>query len=190
VLCGGKSRRMGEDKCFINYHGKPQCYYVYEMLQQFCIETLISCNIEQSRLIDKHFKIVEDSEVYIDRGPATGVLTAFNAFPRNDFLVIGCDYPLLSETEIRNFVESIPANSMAASFYDRHEQCYQPVLAWYSSAAGSVLLKSTKDARFSLKHLLHDVNAYKHLPIDEALLLSADTKEVSEKMMQLINNNR
>jgi molybdenum cofactor guanylyltransferase len=187
VLCGGKSSRMGEDKCFINYHGKPQYYYVYEMLQQFCAETIISCNAEQSPLIDKKFKTLEDLEVYADRGPATGVLTAFSAFPQKDLLVIACDYPLLSETELRNFLQSIPPNSMAASFYNDHEQCYQPVLAWYSSASGAELLKSAEDIQLSLKQLLQYVDAYKHTPIDAASMLSADTQKVREKVMKLTN---
>ncbi len=84
---------MREDKSFLNYHGKAQCYHVYEILQEVCADTFISCNAEQSPLIDRKFKALEDLELYAHRGPATGVLTAFSRYPQKDFLVIGCDYP-------------------------------------------------------------------------------------------------
>jgi molybdenum cofactor guanylyltransferase len=189
VLCGGKSSRMGEDKCFLNYHGKAQCYYVYDMLQKFCSETFISCNADQSTVIDRNFKTLEDIDSYANKGPATGVLTAFSAYPDKDFLVIACDYPLLAENDISHFLESFPANSVAAAFYDDYEQCYHPVIAWYSSEAGALLMQSSQNAHFSLKSLLQSTNAYKHSPVNPSSLMGVDTKEDSRRVIQLTNNN-
>ena len=185
VLCGGRSTRMGEDKSFIAYHGKPQCYHIYEMLQEFCKEVFISCNAEQSHLINKNFKTLEDQKAHENKGPATGVLTAFNAYPEKNFIVIGCDYPLLTRAEIRHFLASIPPASVAAAFYDHQEECYQPVIAWYSSEAGAALKKS----QASLKQLLQDTNAYKHTPLDMSSLISADTKAASEQLKLIANLN-
>ena len=180
---------MREDKSFLNYHGKAQCYHVYEMLQQVCTGTFISCNAEQSPVIDKKFNTLEDLKVYANKGPATGVLTAFSMYPLKDFLVIGCDYPLLSEAEIRHFLANIPEGSDAAAFYDEHDQCYQPVVAWYSSEAGSLFLKLAENEQYTLKRFLESVNAFKHLPLDAKSLLSVDTIEESEEVMQLIKHN-
>jgi len=177
---------MGEDKSFIAYHGKPQCYHLYEMLQQFCTECFISCNANQSNLINKNFRILEDHKAHENKGPATGVLTAFLAYPEKNFLVIGCDYPLLTSTEIRRFLASIPPASVAAAFYDHQEECYQPVIAWYSSEAGAVLMKS----QVSLKQLLQNTNAYKHTPLDPSSLISVDTKEASEQAKLIANLNQ
>lgn len=180
---------MKEDKSFLNYHGKAQCYHVSDMLQRICAGSFISCNAQQSPLIDKKYKKLEDLDKYAHQGPATGVLTAFSNHPLKDFLVVGCDYPLLSEVEIRHFLANIPTGSVAAAFYDEHDQCYQPVVAWYSSEAGSLFVKSTENEKYSLKRLLESVNAFKHLPLDPALLLSVDTREASEEVMRLTNNN-
>ena len=180
---------MREDKSFLNYHGKAQCYHVYEILEQVCTGTFISCNAEQSPVIDKKFKTLVDLEVYAHKGPATGVLTAFSMYPLKDFLVIGCDYPFLSEAEIRHFLSNIPAGSVAAAFYDEHDQCYQPVVAWYSSEAGSLLMKLAENEQYTLKRLLESVNAFKHLPHDPKSLLSVDTKEASEEVMKLTKLN-
>ena len=180
---------MGEDKCFLNYHGKAQCYHVYEMLQQFCEETFISCNADQSGSIDKEFKTVEDIDAFADKGPATGVLSAFSTHPQKDLLIIACDYPLLTQDEIRNFLENIPPGSIAAAFYDEQAQSYQPVLAWYSCEAGTHLMKSSENEEFSLKRFLESVNAYKYIPLNPLSMKSIDTEDERERVMQLTNNN-
>jgi molybdopterin-guanine dinucleotide biosynthesis protein A len=178
---------MGEDKCFLVYHDKPQCYYVYEMLQQFCAATFLSCNAAQSHKIDRHYRTLEDAPPFLDKGPATGLLTAFTAFPQNDFLVIGCDYPLLTEHEITHFLDNIPLASVAAAFYDEPGQGYQPVMAWYSSAAGDLLLKKPNA---SLKELLQMVQAYKHIPLNASSIISVDTITAREKVIQSTNFNQ
>jgi molybdopterin-guanine dinucleotide biosynthesis protein A len=58
------------------------------MLQQICAVTFISCNADQIRVIEKKYKTLEDLEVYANKGPATGVLTAFSSYPLKDFLII------------------------------------------------------------------------------------------------------
>ena len=185
VLCGGGSTRMGEDKSFLIYHHKPQYQHVCEMLQEFCLETYISCNHKQSETIYKTFKRLEDEQAFENNGPATGVMTAFSKNPEKDFLVVACDYPLLTTAELKHFLESIPASSSAAAFYNEYEQCYEPVIAWYSAGAGSLLLQLPQ----SLKQLLENVNAYKHIPLDAASITSADTKAAREKIVQLTNCN-
>ena len=47
VLAGGKSQRMGEDKGQINYHGKPQREYLYDLLNGFTESTYMSCRPDQ-----------------------------------------------------------------------------------------------------------------------------------------------
>ena len=178
---------MGEDKSFLSYHNKPQCYHIYEMLQQFCKETFISCNAEQSSRIESAYRIIRDDWSFANRGPATGVLTAFSINPQKDLLVIACDYPLLYAAEIDHFIKNIPGKSIAAAFYNAHEECYVPVLAWYSAAAGSMLLQSPQ---LSLQQLLKHLDAYKHTPVNSDSIKSVDTKEESEKVMHLTNQNR
>jgi molybdopterin-guanine dinucleotide biosynthesis protein A len=186
VLCGGKSSRMGEDKGFLIYHNKPQYQHIFEMLQECCIETYISCNSDQSQTIDKQFNIIEDDNDYADKGPATGLLTAFSKHPQKDFLVVACDYPLLTEAEIKHFLDNIPARSTAAAFYDEQEQCYQSVIAWYSAEAGTLLMQTPQ---LPLKRLLENLNAHRHIPLDAASITSADTKATREKILQLTNLN-
>lgn len=178
---------MGEDKYMLNYHGKPQCYHVYELLQPFCNTVAISCNSMQTLLIDQSYNTLEDLPAYADAGPATGLLTAFESLPENDFLVIGCDYPFLTQQEISLFLKNIPANAKAASFYDEQDQRYQPVLAWYSSTLAPALFETFQEQNASLQQFLKMVNASRYIPIDPISMLSVDEKTGHAEALRVIN---
>src|ERR1043165_6645961 len=97
VVCGGQSSRMGTDKSMLNYHGKPQRYYLYEWLQQWCEEVYISCNADQAATIPGSYNTIADKDEWKDMGPMTGLLSVHTMLPGADMLVIGCDYPLLTK---------------------------------------------------------------------------------------------
>jgi hypothetical protein len=48
-------------------------------------------------------------------------------------------------------------------------------------------MKFAENETLSLKQLLESVNAFKHLPLDAKSLVSVDTIEESEKVMQFTN---
>ena len=60
VLCGGKSTRMGTDKSMLQYHSKPQRYYVYDLLFPLCEKVFISCNEQQSSTIEVGYDYIQD----------------------------------------------------------------------------------------------------------------------------------
>src|SRR4051812_24633015 len=93
IACGGKSSRMGFDKSTIVYHGKPQRYHVYNLLQPFCEKIFISCNHEQAASILPEYSFIVDTERAQHRGPIAALVSAFEQFPGASFLLIGCDYP-------------------------------------------------------------------------------------------------
>ena len=66
ILAGGKSKRMGQDKGRINYHGKDQRSYLYELMHEFTDEVYISCRKDQVEEL-KDFKVVEDK--FLGLGP-------------------------------------------------------------------------------------------------------------------------
>jgi molybdopterin-guanine dinucleotide biosynthesis protein A len=180
VLCGGKSSRMGTDKSILKYHDKPQCYHIYDMLAPLCAETFISCNSSQASGLEKGYNIIEDADLFKNAGPLTGVLSAFNKFPGSSFVTIGCDYPFLGKEELQRFISSLNSNSIASAFYDNLEQCYQPVLAWYSAAASALLQKNFSEENYSLLHFLKSINADKYDPADRSSMFSIDTSEERE----------
>ncbi|RYE15297.1 MAG: molybdenum cofactor guanylyltransferase, partial [Sphingobacteriales bacterium] len=104
VVCGGKSTRMGTDKSILNYHGQPQRYHLYNMLNTLCERSFISCNGEQATTIPDKYAVIVDDDKYGDIGPMKALLTAIDKHPNKSFLVVGCDYPYQNENELRRLI--------------------------------------------------------------------------------------
>ncbi len=184
VVCGGASSRMGKDKSMLKYYEKPQRYHVYKMLVPFCEEVYISCNAAQVETIDTGYKLLTDIETYNNTGPMGALLSAFNNFPHQNILFIGCDYPYLTGIELTNFSKLCKTEPVA--FFNKKENMYEPLLAWYPASTAKPLNKMWQASRFSLQHFLKEVNAVKYYPAAVKSIVSVDTYADYLEALQII----
>jgi molybdopterin-guanine dinucleotide biosynthesis protein A len=181
IVCGGESSRMGTDKSLLDYHGRPQRYFIYTMLSTLCDETFISCNAEQAKTIEKSFNTIIDAPAYAGHGPMAGLLSAFDRYPGTNWLVVGCDYPFITRKALNDFIKNTEPEKIAAAFYNTKENMYDPMLAWYSYPALDDIKKMFAREEYSLQHFLKKRNAEKYFPSDDKLMQSVDTMEEFEK---------
>ena len=184
IVCGGESSRMGVDKSLLDYHGKPQRYYIYTMLRTICDEAFISCTTEQAKSIDKSFNVITDASAYAGHGPMAALLSAFDRYPGTDWLVTGCDYPFITRNSLNDFIKTTNRNKTAAAFYNSKENIYDPMLAWYSYLALDEIKKMFARNEYSLQHFLKKGDAEKYSPADNRVMQSVDTREEFEKAKQ------
>jgi molybdenum cofactor guanylyltransferase len=185
VMCGGQSTRMGTDKSMLQYYNKPQRYHVYNMLQPLCEKVFISCKAEQTKNIEAEYNFIKDDEIYGNIGPMAALLTAFTKYPDKNILLIGCDYPFLKAEELKTFSDK--CKDLSAAFYNKADDVYEPMLAWYPSTCFSKLKMMFDEKQFSLQHFLKDNNAIKYLPVDRNCIKSIDTKEAFAQTIKKIN---
>jgi molybdopterin-guanine dinucleotide biosynthesis protein A len=186
VMCGGNSSRMGTDKSMLQYFEKPQRYYVYDMLLPYCEKVFISCNNDQANSIEAGYNFIPDDETFSNIGPMAALLTAFTKYPDRHMLLIGCDYPFLKAAELEIF--SKLCIDIPVSFYNKDEDVYEPMLAWYPYTCFDKL-KTMYDAKqFSLQHFLKHNNAIKYLPFDINSIKSIDTSEDFSKARNSIKS--
>ncbi len=176
VICGGESTRMGTDKSLLVYYQKPQHEHVADLLAPLCEHVILCCNAEQYKTFRTGYPKLADLPEFAGAGPMSGLLTAFEAFPGNDFLVAGCDYPYLTTDELANFLHHTDKDLPASAFYNQNA-FYEPLLGWYSRSAGDALLKTFKNGSRSLQRFLQAENAGKYRPMSERTMLSVDTME-------------
>jgi molybdenum cofactor guanylyltransferase len=138
VLAGGKSQRMGHDKGLIDYHGKPQREYLYDLLSEICAATYFSCRSEQVEAL-KEFQTIPDS--FDDLGPFGGILSAFRQNPNVAWLVVACDLPLLDKEAIEELVSQQNHSKIATSFYSETTNFPEPLIAIWQPRSYSVLLQ-------------------------------------------------
>ncbi|MFK7948442.1 MAG: NTP transferase domain-containing protein [Saprospiraceae bacterium] len=138
VLAGGKSQRMGRDKGLINYHGKPQREYLYDLLEYFCDNVYFSCRPEQVESL-KGFKTIPDT--FHDLGPFGGILSAFRQNPNAAWLVVACDLPLLDEEAIQELIDNQNHSKNATAFYNEITDFPEPLITIWQPRSYPVLLQ-------------------------------------------------
>lgn len=184
VLCGGKSSRMGSDKSMLTYFVKPQRYHLYNMLNNICSRVYISC---RSRTEDPDLPFIADLDCYAGIGPAAALLSAFTQFPGKSFLITGCDYPFLSESDLRDFLTKVRGNKPAAAFYIEKENIFEPLLGYYTYDCFSFLKEMFHEGQYSLQHFLRSVSAEKYVPADKIIMSGVNTPAEFVKAKEMIN---
>src|SRR5690349_4297820 len=87
VLAGGKSERMGVDKAALEFHGKPQLVWAYELLSQVCDRTFVSVRPDQADdPVRARLPQIVDLQPGI--GPIAGISAAFTRHPDSAWLVL------------------------------------------------------------------------------------------------------
>lgn len=158
VLCGGQSVRMGRDKAFIQYHTKEQYAHVADLMNTFCKEVFVSCNNLQESKITQSYQAILDNATFVDGGPMTGVLSAFNELHNSSLLVIGCDYPHFTATDMKALIDA-RENEIDVVCYHNHESGFdEPLLAIYEKQCAPLLLDFYKTGNTSLQQFLKTVN--------------------------------
>ncbi|KAA5535137.1 molybdenum cofactor guanylyltransferase [Taibaiella lutea] len=184
VVCGGKSSRMGTDKSMLRYYDEPQRYHIAKLLQPFCTDVYISLNNNQEEVHE--YKIIRDNATFDNLGPMTGLLSAYDALPDKNFLFIGCDYPLLTAEELSLFVQSINQTTKASAFFNKAENLYEPLLAYYPSGFGQELKDYFLQGNNSLQKLLFRSAAERYIPMNKDAFRSVDNQVDFEEVMAII----
>ncbi|MDZ7693056.1 MAG: NTP transferase domain-containing protein [Balneolaceae bacterium] len=138
VLAGGKSTRMHTDKTVLEYHGKPQRDHLYELLDDFCDDTFISCRQEQADEIPHDFKCITDS--FLGMGPMGALLSAFRQNPDTAWLSVACDLPHLSRTSLQYLADHRNPSKIATAFNSPDSSFPEPLITIWEPKSYPVLL--------------------------------------------------
>lgn len=101
VLAGGKSSRLGRDKAWLTFFGRPLLCRVADVLARVTGEVLVSGR--DPSVFGLEAPWLPDATPGL--GPAGGVSTVLAAVKRS-CLVVSCDLPFLDEATVRRLVEA------------------------------------------------------------------------------------
>ncbi len=145
VLTGGKSTRMREDKSLLNYHGKTQVEFCYELLKGFCEKVFISNRKDQSSLPGhKGLPQIHDHKNYLGIGPLAGILSALKEYPKVSWLVLACDLPFVTSQTIETLIKNRNPKRLATAYKSTHNQLPEPLCAIYEPNFRPAILKFLK----------------------------------------------
>ena len=148
LLAGGESRRMGQDKATLVFHGKPLWQIQLDLLRKLQPrEICLSARTDPAwRSAEVHF--VPDQAP--SRGPLSGLAATLSRIRTDHLLALAIDMPLMTEDFLRSLCDSIkPSCGVVPMIGDRAE----PLAAIYPKGADSDVIAALSGCDFSLQSL-------------------------------------
>mgnify|MGYP002633087711 FL=1 len=188
VLAGGSSARMGRDKGSIEYHGVAQVLWLQQLLAELCESVYISISPKLRKMTPyRDLPLIVDQHSV--KGPAAGLLAAWEVFPESAWLAVAIDLPFINKTLLENLKKGREPNSLATA-YLHNSGVLEPVCAVYEPHARQELVKDIKDKNVSLRRVL-EFGPTTKLPLSKSRILTSinTPEEHKEACMRLSSNN-
>ncbi len=173
VLAGGRSRRMGSDKGLINYHGKPQREFLFELLEKFCDKVYTSCRIDQH--VPLALNPVQDKFDF--ESPLNGILSAFEMDKSVSWLAIAVDLPFVNQDVLQFLIVNRDKDKVATCFYDSGGQLPEPLIAIWERSSYSLLKEFHQQGNISPREFLIGHDTKKLFYPDSKIHININTPE-------------
>ena len=109
ILAGGKSKRMGKDKLFLDLDKKPMIQHTLDKVKKYFNKVIVVTNNENIFFKENNLITVKDC-LEGQLGPLVGILTAMEwakkNFPKCQWIAtFPCDTPFFPESVILKFIQ-------------------------------------------------------------------------------------
>ena len=105
VLAGGQSKRMGQDKAFLEVGRRRVIERVLETVSPLTDDLFISTNSPE-KYAEFNLRLVAD--IYPDKAALGGIYSVIYAARHQSVLVVACDMPFLNVELLQYLIELIP----------------------------------------------------------------------------------
>lgn len=138
ILAGGFSKRMGQDKALLDFHGMPQIEYVHELLNRYCSKVYLSKRSNQKPY--KRMMCIDDDAQFADTGPLGGILSAMKKHPDESWVVMACDLPFVDHKALKALLAARDPQKLATAFISSRDHLPEPLCAiWEGKGYGAIL---------------------------------------------------
>ena len=144
VLSGGKSKRMGQDKALLERGGQSQLAFMMALLEPQVARVFVSTREEQKDEPERH-QFAQIVDQYDDMGPLAGILSAMDAYPDVDWLVVACDLPNIRVETIRYLLEKRSVEHPFTAYVSSHDGLPEPLCAIYRSGSAAAIRRFADD---------------------------------------------
>lgn len=172
VLCGGESRRMGQDKAMLELDGSPLVVRIAGVLR-FVTEpvTLVG---PRNRYEGLGFPVIEDA--HRGSGPLSGIVAALEHTGSPRALVVACDLVGLD----REFVSQLCRKSLESNGFDawvgeHPERGIEPLCAVYHVRTLDRLRAHLLAKRLKLRDILKEMRIARVPAADPAIFRNVNT---------------
>jgi molybdenum cofactor guanylyltransferase len=153
VLAGGKSSRMGKDKCLLRVGGRTLLESALEKVRAVAERV---CIVGSRPDLAHYAAILPD--IYADCGPLGGIHAALFGAPGNLNVMLAVDMPLVPAAFLKKMLAAA-ASSKAVVTYPRTSDGYQPLCAVYRREFFRIAEEALKAGRYKIDPLFSRVTS-------------------------------
>lgn len=144
VLAGGESRRMGHDKALLVRDGRSQLAHIAALLEGITDRVYVSSRQEQQDDPERsRFENIVDG--YEGIGPIAGILSAMDAHPHADWLVVACDLPNIDEATLSFLIDNTKQKQPFTAFKSNYDGLPEPLCALYRCGSDAIIRRFVDD---------------------------------------------
>jgi molybdopterin-guanine dinucleotide biosynthesis protein A len=173
VLIGGKSTRMGTDKSILNYHGKPQREFLFDLLSDSLNTENVFYSVREPNQINSS-QIIADK--FLNLGPFGGICSAFQYNPNVAWLVVATDLPNFNKETLSLLLKHRNPSKIATTFKGKNKQFPEPLITIWEPKAYSILLQFLAQGYSCPRKVLINNNV-EIVEIDDEIIQNINTKE-------------
>lgn len=128
IQAGGKSTRMGQDKSFVPFDGRPMIEVVIDRVAGLGAELILITNKPDAYA---HLGLPMFGDMFLDAGPLGGIYTAVHHAAHPHTLVVACDMPRLNRELLQYMIDLRETADIVVPRWDKFPE---PLHAIYSKA--------------------------------------------------------
>jgi len=152
VLAGGQSRRMGTDKAFIDWKGRPLLQHALELAASVCPRLSI---VGATDKFSRFGPVVEDH--FLARGPLAGIHAALRSSKADLNLILAVDLPFLEPRFLKFLLEQAQQSTPLVTV-PRTADGWQPLCAVYRRDFAEVADTALRLGRNKIDPLFSEVD--------------------------------
>lgn len=154
ILSGGQSSRMGSDKGFVLFKGKPLIEHALKLIRPLCREILISANHEDYRVYG--YPVINDTVQSI--GPLGGISSCLPLASFQNVFITGCDIPEISDDILQEMFDMLMKYDMISLRLPNNR--IQPLPLGMSKKALPIIEMQLNSGHFALHDLIMACQTY------------------------------
>lgn len=174
VLSGGKSTRMKREKAMLNYHGKTQLAYLFELLSAHCEQVFVSIQKPRTNVY-ANFPQIHD--MYENLGPFSGILSAMTVFPDVAWLVLANDMPYVDAETVRTLIQHRHPQTAAIAYQNPQTAFPEPLCTIYEPIMRTRLLTFLDSGGRCCGKVLKDSDVQRLQPSNNFTLTNVNSPE-------------
>ena len=179
VLSGGKSSRMGTDKCDLEYEGQKLINIQVNKMKELGIDDIIASGYRGKEC---DAIVIEDD---IMKGPLSGILKGLMSIKNDRAFVISVDVPLVQIESIKKVIDYSFAKDLDIVMI-RHNGNREPLMGVYKKKLIDNINEILTGDNYSIMRLA-DSAKYEFLDLDDddSFYLNVNNKDDYNKLLKI-----